>query len=117
LVQGRTGPWTWAAGPGVKTIAGIISATGTVDNGSGFTASQTGTGAYTITFPAGTWNGTTAPVMTITPFGINGGVVDPVVLSLGYTANGSATFNIILSNTTPGETNQNNAFMFIAAQS
>jgi hypothetical protein len=116
---GATGPMgpMGPAGPGVKTIGGAVLANGTVAAGSGFTVTRTGTGTYTITFPAGTWNGRTGPVMTVTGFGINGAVVDPVIASEVAGADGSATFNIILSDTLPGETNHDNPFEFIAVQS
>jgi hypothetical protein len=112
--QGSTGP----QGPGVKTIAGIVNPDGSV-NGAiahpSFTVSHPSTGEYVITFPPGTWG--TFPVMTVTPFGINGAVVDPVVTSeLGF-GSGEAIFTIVLSSTTPGLTPQDNAFQFIAAAS
>jgi hypothetical protein len=52
--------------------------------------------------------------MTVTPYGANGGFVDPIVSSTGTSGSGATVFNIVLSDTTPGETNQDNAFMFTA---
>ena len=113
-LQGQTGP----AGPGVKTIGGTIASDGTVRNGSGFTSSRTGTGAYTISFPAGTWtvNATTVPTLTVTPLGINGAVVVPIVASENALSDGSATLTIDLSSTAGSLTPHDNAFKFIAVQ-
>jgi hypothetical protein len=115
-IQGQTGP----AGPGVKTIGGTLNVDGTVRNGSGFTASHTGTGTYTISFPAGTWtvNATTVPTMTVTPFGANGGVVVvPIVASVNALSDGSATFTIVLSSSVGGApTPHDNGLKFIAVQ-
>lgn len=114
-IQGQTGP----AGPGVKTIGGTVASDGTVRNGSGFTSSRTGTGTYTVSFPAGTWtvNATTVPTLTVTPLGANGGVVVvPIVGSENALSDGSATFTIALSSTVGSLTLHDNAFKFIAVQ-
>jgi hypothetical protein len=113
-IQGQTGP----AGPGVKTIGGTLNIDGTVRNGSGFTSSRTGTGTYTISFPAGTWtaNATTVPTITVTPL-INGGlVVVPVIAGENASADGSATFTIALSSTVGSLTVHDSPFKFIAVQ-
>jgi len=101
----------------VKTIAGIVNADGANNpiTSSGFTSEKLGPGEYKISFPAGTWQ--SFPVMTVTPFGVNGAYGNPVVWSaLGF-GNGSAEFVIRMSSTTPGQTLFDNAFMFIAAAS
>lgn len=120
--QGATGPAgpvgaTGPQGPGVRTIGGEIGSDGTVGAGSGFTATRTGTGQYTITFPAGTWNGKTFPILTVTPFAVDGGIVIPVIRTVSASGDGSATFQILLSDTAPGQTFQDNSFEFIAVQS
>jgi hypothetical protein len=113
-IQGQTGP----AGPGVKTIGGTLNSDGTVRNGSGFTSSRTGTGTYTISFPAGTWtvNATTIPTISVTPQ-INAGViVVPVVAGENALTDGSATVTIDLSSTVGSLTLHDSAFKFIAVQ-
>ena len=109
--QGSTGP----QGPGVKTIAGIVQSDGSVTAGSAFTVSHPSTGEYVITFPPGTWS--SLPVMTVTPFGINGAVVAPVDFSEVGLGSGEAIFTIRLSSSVPADTPQDNAFQFIAAAS
>jgi hypothetical protein len=112
--RGATGP-TGASGPGVQTIAGIVDSDGSILAGSGFTVSNPSTGHYTITFPAGTWS--TLPVVTVTPFGVHGGFVVPDVASGALYPDGSATVNIVLTDTVPTESDQNNGFQFISAAS
>lgn len=114
--QGDPGP-QGPAGAGVKTISGIVNADGTANavTQQGFTSTRLGLGEYKIAFPAGTW--ASFPVMSVTPFGINGAYGNAVVLSaLGF-GNGSAEFVVRMSATTPGQTLFDNAFMFIAAAS
>ncbi len=111
---GATGP-TGASGPGVQTIAGIVDSDATILAGSGFTVSKTSTGHYTITFPPGTWSG--LPVVTVTPFGVNSEFVVPDITGGSESSNGSATVNILLTNTLSTESDQNNGFQFIAAAS
>jgi hypothetical protein len=81
----------------------------------GFSAERIGLGEYRVTFPAGTWQ--SFPVMTVTPFGVNGAYGNPVVwTALGF-GNGSAEFVIRMSSTTPGQTLFDNSFMFVATAS
>jgi hypothetical protein len=117
--QGDPGPAgpQGPAGNGVKTISAIVNADGTEGSltRTGFTSVRTAPGVYEIRFPQGTWQ--SFPVMTVTPFGVNGAYGNPVVSSaLGF-GNGSAVFVIRMSSTTPGETLFDNAFMFIATAS
>ena len=101
----------------MKTIAGVVNADGSPAGGSGFTVSRTAPGRYKISFPAGTWNGHGFPVMTVTPWAANGGFVDPIVADFVASGDGSATFDVVLTDTLPNESDQDNAFGFIAAQS
>lgn len=115
--QGDPGPAgpQGQAGAGVKTISGIVNADGTANSVTqqGFTSTRLGPGEYKITFPAGTW--TSFPVMSVTPFGVNGAYGNAVIwTALGF-GNGSAEFVVRMSATTPGQTLFDNAFMFIAA--
>jgi len=50
-----------------KAIAGNIHPDGGIGSGSGFTSTYLGPGHYQIVFPAGTWNGTTFPVVLVGP--------------------------------------------------
>jgi hypothetical protein len=114
--QGDPGP-QGPAGAGVKTISGIVNSDGTANSVTqqGFTSTRLGPGEYKITFPAGTW--ASFPVMSVTPFGINGAYGNAVVASaLGF-GNGSAEFVVRMSATTPSQTLFDNGFMFIAAAS
>lgn len=113
-IQGQTGP----AGPGVKTIGGTLNSDGTVRNGSGFTSAHPSVGVYSISFPVGTWTGsmTTGPTMTVTPLGIQGAVVVPVIASELVRADGSATLTIDLSSTVGSLTLHDNALKFIVVQ-
>jgi hypothetical protein len=113
--QGPAGP-QGPQGPGSKTIAGLVNADGTKFAGSGFTSTRNATGRYTISFPPGTWNGVGFPVMTVTPWGANGGFVDPIIASFVASPDGSASFDVVLSNTVPNESDQDNAFDFTAFQ-
>jgi hypothetical protein len=61
--QGPAGPQA-VPGQGVKTVAGRVNAAGFAA-GSGFTVTKDGT-FYTVRFPAGTWNESRGPVMTVT---------------------------------------------------
>jgi hypothetical protein len=72
-------------------------------------------GVYQINFPVGTW--TSFPVMTVTPFGINGAYGDAIVASaLGF-GNGSAQFVVHMTISNSGGTLFDNAFMFTAVAS
>jgi hypothetical protein len=117
--QGETGPAgpQGPAGDGVTTISGIVNADGAKNpvTQNGFTTERLGEGEYRISFPAGTWD--SFPVMTVTPFGVNGAYGNPVVwTALGF-GDGSAQFVVRMSSTTPGQTLFDNAFMFIATAS
>jgi type 1 fimbria pilin len=54
-----------------KHKGGIVSATGSIVGGTGYSVSHDGTGEYTIDVPAGFF-GTTCPVILVTPAGQNG---------------------------------------------
>ena len=58
--EGPQGP----AGQGVKTIAGLVRESYSV--GQGFTINHVHKGAYDVIFPAGTWDGSEPPAMTVT---------------------------------------------------
>lgn len=101
---------------GVQT--GVVDAAGTTTSNPAVTVVKSGTGTYTLSFEPGTWTGQGRPLtMAVTPFGIDGGVVNPVVLSGQRSSDGSATFEIVLSSSQPALTPQDNAFMFVAATS
>lgn len=83
--------------------------------GAGFTVARLEAGRYNVVFPPGTF--TTFPVMVVVPFGVFGAYGNPVVASAVGFGDGSATFQVTLSSTTPGETLFDNAFMFITVPS
>ncbi len=96
-----------------QTYSGIVSASGVISSAAPFTATQTGTGAYTVTaaqslFPNG------LPIMTVTPFGINGQVVSGVV-SAENCGNGTCTFNVTLWSLKKAKP-ANNAWFFTTVQ-
>jgi hypothetical protein len=100
---------------GVKTIAGAVTQTGGIAAGSGFTVTHDGPGAYTVSFPAGTFNGP-VPLMTITPWGVDGQYVAADVFFVGLPGNGAASFQIRMSDTLGTMTPVDNGFQFIVAQ-
>ena len=105
-----------SAAPGVES--GVVDAAGTGASNPAVTVTHKGTGDYVLNFEPGTWSGKGRPLsLAVTPFGINGQVVRPVVVSGQRTANGAATFEVVLSSTQPALTPVDNAFMFIAATS
>lgn len=105
-----------AAVAGVQS--GVVDAAGTSTSNPVVTVSKNGTGSYKLTFATGTWSNEGRPLaLTVTPFGINGGVVNPVVTGGQRNADGSAVFDVTLSSTQPAVTPQDNGFMFVAATS
>jgi hypothetical protein len=94
--------------------AGLIDQSGTVDAGTGFTVQHTGTGLYTVTYPTGTFN--SFPVITVTPFGINGHACTAIVSSEGGT-NGGLTFVVQLTDKVNKAKNVDNAFGFTLLES
>ncbi len=105
------------AGPGAKTISGLVRPNGATQVGSGFTSTRNGAGDYTIHFPPGTW--ASVPVMVVSPFGQPGGVSFPVCeipSVLGF-FNGSADFNVICSSTVGSWTPLDVYFWFITTAS
>jgi hypothetical protein len=74
------------------TYSGFVSATGVVSGAPGFTGALNGTGEYTITAPSSLFP-TGFPVMTVTPFGINGAYTSGLVTSESC-GNGTCTFTV-----------------------
>jgi hypothetical protein len=100
----------------VKTISGWITSTGSVGAGSGFTDIRNSTGNYTISFPAGTWSGTTTPIMVVTPAGQFGAIPIAQVSAFDWFPDGSASFTIQIDGVQTA-TAQDNDFLFTATQS
>ena len=68
-------------------ISGVVNANGTIAWGAGFTVQRDAAGAYTVSFPAGTWNRPFAPVVM--------GLAQPVAGLLVYVYDdGSGTFQV-----------------------
>jgi len=110
---GATGP-TGPQGPGTKTISGIVSSTGTTISGTGFSSSRVGVGDYRVIFPPGTWSTYPSfPVMVLTPTLVPG--FFPIVNSIFFSSNGSATFVINLSSTVGSVTPMDGDFSFNAS--
>ena len=110
------------AGQGAKTIAGFVDVDGSVV-GQGFTVikhSEFPWGrVYDVLFPAGTWNGSTPPAMTVTPvnFTAHTAIVIPVSPGPWSPApDGSATFKVQILNTRTTEGPTDSPFYFIAVQ-
>ncbi len=97
-----------------KQIAGWISWTGTVLAGSGFTATNGAQGEYTVSFPAGTWNGTTPPIPVVTA-GEVPQTFGPVVSTTALAADGSFSFTAHFYNKDQGS--QGVSFYFVVTQS
>jgi len=103
-------------GSGVlKTIAGLVGEAGTLQIGSGVTASKADTGDYVLTFPAGTWQ--SFPVIQVTPFGLPGFFPVAEVSSIVGNGDGGGVAHILISKTagtfTPGDA----SFWFTATAS
>jgi hypothetical protein len=107
-VTGATGP---AGGGGGNTIAGLVTASGSLGAGHGVTAVKLTTGTYMLHFPAGTWS--SFPAIVVTPFGGTGfqvAKVDSVVAP----SDGSATALVDVSSTVGTSTPADGAFLFVA---
>ena len=105
---------SWAQGSNVKVFGGLVSATGGVLSGKGFTVQHVSTGRYHITFAPGVV--TEDATLSVTPYGITFGYVNPVVTGSSDVGDGSRLYEIRLSGTTPGEAPYDNPFMFIVVQ-
>jgi hypothetical protein len=66
------------------SLGGVVTATGQIVGGSGFTVSHDGTGKYTISVPSGF---KTCPVILVTPAGDNGD--EPIANDFNYTTCGN----------------------------
>ncbi len=109
--KGTTGP----QGPGVKTIAGLVNADGSIEEGSGFTVIHTGTGSYLVDFPSGTWTGGCVyPVLTVQP--VSGIQVTTRTAQQGCGNEGGGTTQILLETVGGSPAPTDRGFMFIAAQ-
>jgi hypothetical protein len=79
-------------------ISGFVNADCSIQTGTGFTCGVNN-GAYTLTFPTGTFNGPTPPVAVVTPFYTGGSPLNFGFYSSTYPGDGSAT---ITFNFSPG---------------
>jgi hypothetical protein len=104
-------------GPGTKTISGMVSSTGAVAFGTGFTSSGSGVGDYRLNFPAGTWSPFPAgiPIVVVTPFSAGGGTMVANVSFILFSSDGSASVGIILSSTAGSPTPIDGLFAFNAS--
>lgn len=112
------------AGPGAKTIAGFVDLDGSVV-GHGFTVNRHSEDpwgrVYDVIFPAGTWNGSTAPAMTVTPVNYSGHTAFIIPKTPGPgpwspPPDGSATFRVQIWNTETTDRPADSPFYFIAVQ-
>jgi hypothetical protein len=90
--------------------AGLIAPNGTIDAGSGFTVTHTGTGQYVISYPTST-GFTSFPVITVTPVGYNGHITFAVVAALSG-SNGSASFTVNILDSLNKQKFVDNGFAF-----
>ena len=76
-------------------LVGNIHPDGTIGGGVGFTSTHVSPGQYQINFPAGTWNGTTLPIVVATPFV----AAAPVNLRIvGYNAGSNGSLVVVFDN-------------------
>jgi hypothetical protein len=101
---------------GAKTVAGIVNPDGSVAAGSGFSVTRNAAGDYTITIPAGTFNGVVPPAITVTPWGLDGHFPAADIDNEGAAGDGSATIRILISSSVGATNNVDNGFEFIAIQ-
>ena len=107
--QGPAGP-QGVPGQGLKTVAGSVSSDGFSAGSSGFTVTKDGT-FYTVRFPAGTWNGSRGPAVTVTPDRAN----IPIISRKDFRSDGSAEVVVGFWNVVH-DTVSVSAFDFIAVQ-
>ena len=107
--QGPAGP-QGVPGQGVKTVAGSVSSDGLSAGSSGFTVTKDGT-FYTVRFPAGTWNGSRGPAVTVTPDRAN----TPLISRKDFHSDGSGEVIVGFWNVVH-DTVSVSAFDFIAVQ-
>jgi hypothetical protein len=94
----------------VKVSSGLINWDGSIiGGGHGYTIAHTGTGTYTITFPAGSFKN--SPVATCTADGIKTLIAICNVLGTSYNGDESAVFTIQLYSRSGGDL-VDNAFSF-----
>ena len=78
-----------------RSVSGNIHPDGSVGGGTGFTCVRLGIGTYEVTFPAGTWNGKTLPIVVATPVFST----PPVNLRVvGYAAGGDGSLVVDFDN-------------------
>ena len=95
--------------------AGIVNANGSIEVGSGFTVQHTGTGTYVITYPT-TTGFYSVPVVTVSPFGVNGHYVTGVVTGLAASS-GGATITVQMTDKLNRSKLEDNAFLFLLIES
>ena len=110
--QGPPGPAGSGGSGGVKTISGLVSASGTLTMGSGVSVQPFGTGSYLLQFPAGTWP--SFPAVVVTPYGRPGFFPVAEVSSVIAPSDGSAAVVVAISSTAGATTPANASFMFTA---
>lgn len=96
---------------GVARLAGWVASNGSVSQGSGFTVNKTGTGTYTVSFAAGTFDGCKFPIVSVTPFSPTARHI--WVGGAGCSPTGSGSFSVKITGT-DGTTATDTSFMFVA---
>jgi len=95
-------------GPAIK--AGIVTGSGTIAAGTGFSVSHDGTGEYTLDVPAGFFKN--CPAIVVTPAGVNGHA--PIPDDYDYSKcgnNGEVKMQVRIYSRTDGSL-QDNSFHF-----
>jgi hypothetical protein len=77
-------------------LSGFVNADCSIQTGTGFTC-VVNNGAYTLTFPTGTFNGPTPTVAVVTPFYSGGNAMNFGLYSTTYPGDGSATITFNFS--------------------
>lgn len=96
-----------------RSISGLVESDGSAGSGSGFTTQHLGTGSYAITFPAGTWNGTTWPLPVVATATGN---EDVHCVIYADTANSDGSAQIIVHTYDSAGKAQDSGFSFQATQ-
>jgi hypothetical protein len=89
---------------------GAVGSNGAISYGSGFSVQRTGVGTYVVTYPTSS-GFQSLPVVTVTPWGVNGHVATAILSSIGG-LNGGCQFTVQLTDRVNKLHLVDNAFQF-----
>jgi hypothetical protein len=104
----------WGQGRDVKVFGGTVASDGSIVAGKGFTVQRVAVGTYQITFARGM--ATKDATLSVTPYGVLYGYVNPVVTGYLDMGGGKLLYEIRMSTTTPVQNLADNPFMFIVVK-